>query len=174
MERKDRLNALEIALENETKEREFYLANAERTANPLGKAMFESIAAEELDHYERLKKLHDAWQKDGSWPETVPLKVKETNIRKVLASVVDKTADIPPADDDDLAALQKAIEFEARGVEFYRHLSSRLSDPKEQKFFSLLAGIEEEHYRSLKETEEFLKDPAAWFRTTERGGLDGA
>lgn len=63
MERKDRLNALEIALENETKEREFYLANAERTANPLGKAMFESIAAEELDHYERLKKLHDAWQR---------------------------------------------------------------------------------------------------------------
>ncbi|MBW2052603.1 MAG: hypothetical protein JRI85_10250 [Deltaproteobacteria bacterium] len=44
MNEKERLNALEAALNNETREREFYLKNAERTSNPLGKAMFKQIA----------------------------------------------------------------------------------------------------------------------------------
>ena len=40
----ERLNALEIALKNEMNEHHFYLKNAERTANPVGKAMFVQIA----------------------------------------------------------------------------------------------------------------------------------
>jgi len=39
---------------------------------------------------------------------------------------------------------------------------------------SITAKIEHEHYVSLKDTEEYLKDPAAWYRKTERSGLDGA
>ena len=52
MDDKERLNALEVALNNETREREFYLKNAERTKNPLGKTMFKQIAADELEHYD--------------------------------------------------------------------------------------------------------------------------
>ena len=37
MNEKERLNALEVALNNEMKEREFYLKNAERTKNPCRK-----------------------------------------------------------------------------------------------------------------------------------------
>lgn len=175
MEQKNRLNALEVALGNEKKEREFYLAQAERTRTPLGKAMFKEIADDELEHYERLLKLHETWKKDETWPETVPLVVKKTNVRDVFSAVVADAAGMPPGDDDDKAALKTAIEFEAKGVEYYRNLSSQVSDPREKKFFTLLADIEEEHFRSLRETEEFLHDPAAWFRATERGGgLDGA
>ncbi len=56
-----RMNALKFALENEQKEREFYLANARRTKNMAGKNMFKQIADEEKEHYEILKKLHDKW-----------------------------------------------------------------------------------------------------------------
>ena len=38
---KERLNALQVALNNEMKEHAFYLKNAQRTKNPVGKAMFE-------------------------------------------------------------------------------------------------------------------------------------
>jgi rubrerythrin len=44
---KERLDALQVALTNEMREREFYLKNAARTSNPAGKAMFQQIAAEE-------------------------------------------------------------------------------------------------------------------------------
>ncbi len=49
-----RLNALDTALKNEMNEHHFYKRNAERTRNTVGKAMFEQIAGEELEHYERL------------------------------------------------------------------------------------------------------------------------
>ena len=84
MDEKERLDALEVALNNEMKEREFYLKNAERTKNALGKAMFKQIGDDELEHYERLKQLKIEWDKKGIWPETIPLKVKGTEIKEIL------------------------------------------------------------------------------------------
>ncbi len=74
MNEKERLNALEVALSNELREREFYLKNAERTRNPFGKAMFKQFGDEELEHFERLKDLHRKWEKQEKWAETVPLR----------------------------------------------------------------------------------------------------
>ena len=105
----ERLNALEIALRNEMNEHHFYLKNAERTANPVGRAMFAQIAAEELEHHERLKQLADNWKKDRKWPETLPLKVKDTAVKYVFgkaAQAGEKTA----GDDDDLKAVRTAID----------------------------------------------------------------
>ena len=56
-----RISALAFALENEEREREFYLAQAKKTKNMAGKNMFKQIADEEKEHYEMLKKLHDKW-----------------------------------------------------------------------------------------------------------------
>jgi hypothetical protein len=49
-----------------------------------------------------------------------------------------------------------------------------ITDQKEKTFFGLLANIEHEHYVSLKDPEQYLIDPATWFREKEEGGLDGA
>jgi rubrerythrin len=174
MDKSQRLNALEVALNNEMNEREFYLNHARRTGNPVGKAMFNQIADDELEHYERLKALHEKWEKNERWPETVPLVVSETNVKNVLDRVVEKSRNMPQADTDDLAALEVATSFEAKGVDLYNSLSDSSTDPREKAFFKLLAGIEREHYLSLKDTEEYLKDPDSWFAKKERHGLDGA
>jgi len=174
MNEKERLNALEVALNNEMREREFYLKNAERTKNALGKAMFQQIGAEELEHYERLKQLHQKWEKQEKWPETVPLKVKDTIVKDILADLLQKVDEMRGGDDDDLEAVRTAIDFEAKGAKYYADLRDMVSDPKERQFFDLLARIENEHYLSLKDTEEYLTDPASWFRKVEHHGLDGA
>jgi len=171
---KDRLNALDVALNNEMREHEFYLKNAERTKNPVGRAMFLQIAAEELEHYERLKQLHESWSKDKKWPDTVPLKVKETIVKDILKDVVKKAANAPAGDADDLEALAEAIDFEGQGATYYARLRDNVTEPKEKAFFELLANIEHEHYVSLKDTEEYMKDPVSWYRKAERSGLDGA
>jgi len=171
---KDRLNALDVALNNEMREHEFYLRNAERTKNPVGRAMFLQIAAEELEHYERLKQLHESWAKDKKWPDTVPLKVKETIVKDILKDVVKKAANAPAGDADDLEALEEAIDFEGQGATYYARLRDNVEDPREKAFFELLANIEHEHYVSLKDTEEYMKDPVSWYRKAERSGLDGA
>ena len=168
-----RLNALEIALKNEMNENRFYTKNAERTANPVGKAMFAQIATEELEHYERLKQLADNWKQEKKWPETVPLKVNETSVRSVFGKAAQK-GNKTAGDADDLAAVREAIEFEAKGAKFYAELRDQSTDPKEKAFFGLLANIEHEHFASLKDTEEYFVSPGSWFQKHEKTSLDGA
>ena len=173
MNEKDRLNTLEVALNNEMREREFYLKNAGRTKNALGKAMFQQIADDELEHYERLKQLHQKWEKQEKWPETVPLKVKETVVKDILLDFIKKVDTSPEGDNDDLQAVRTAIDFEMKGAKYYAELRNRVSDPKEKQFFDLLSRIENEHYLSLKDTEEYLTDPTSWYRKMEHHTFDG-
>ncbi len=173
MNEKERLNALETALNNEMRERAFYLKHAARTKNPVGKAMFKQIGDEELEHAERLKELHAKWEKQEKWPETLPLQVKDTVVKNLLLDSV-KEVDIKSGgDDDDLEAIRIAIAFEAKGAESYAKLRDSVANPKEKEFFSLLAQIENEHYLSLKEVEEFMTDPESYYRRIEHHGLDG-
>jgi rubrerythrin len=81
------------------REREFYLKNAERTTNPVGKKMFKQIGDEELEHYERLKQLHQKWEKQEKWPETVPLKVKDTIVKDILVGLLKKVEEMSAGDD---------------------------------------------------------------------------
>ena len=170
----DRLNALEIALNNEMKEREFYLKHSERTSNPVGKAMFLQLADEELEHYERLKQLHGKWKKEEKWPESVPLEVAGSNLKTTMQKVTDVSQNLKPGDANDLEAVRTAIAFEAAGVKFYEELRNSSQDKREKAFFALLATIENEHLQSLLETEAFFLDPAQWYQQNEHGGLDGA
>ena len=174
MDGKERLNALEVALNNETREREFYIKNAKRTKNPLGKKMFKQIGDDELEHYQRLKQLHQKWEKQERWPETVPLKVKDTIVRDILLEFVKKIDMTARGDSDDLEAVRTAIDFEAKGAKYYAELRDSVSDLKEKQFFDLLSRMENEHYLSLKDTEEYFIDPASWYRKAEHHSLDGA
>ena len=171
---KERLNALQVALNNEIREHEFYLKNAQRTKNPVGKAMFTQIAGEELEHHERLKQLHEKLEKEKKWPETVPLQVKDTVVKALRREAVKNAPKTFNKDTDDLKAIQTAIDFEAKGAEAYAKLRDAVTDPKEKAFFNLLANIEHEHYVSLKDTELYLTDPASLFRVWESPDLDGA
>lgn len=173
MDRSERINALELALNNEKNERDFYLEHAGRTNNPLGKIMFQQIADDELEHYERLKELHEKWEQSQKWPESVPLVVKQTNVANTTKSILRQLDGKEESDADYLRAVEIAAEFEAKGMNHYAKLRDEVSDPREKDFFALLAGIEREHYLSLKDVEEYIKDPEGWLRRTERHSLDG-
>ncbi len=174
MKDEKRLNALAVALNNELRERKFYLANAERTSNSVGKVMFRQIGDDELEHYERLKHLHDAWAKAKKWPDTVPLRVKSTVVRDALKDMVRNVEKAGPGDVDDLQAIRTALNFEAWGEKYYADLRDEVSDPQEKEFFDLLSKMEREHFLSLKDLEELMTDPASWYRRHEHHGLDGA
>jgi rubrerythrin len=173
MDQKGRLDALQIALTNEMREREFYLKHAQRTKNPVGKRMFQQIGDEELEHYERLKQLHTEWAKAGKWPESLPLVVSNTVIKDVLLGVLKSVDAGAEKDADDLEAVRTAIDFEEKGAKYYEDLRDQVTEPKEKAFFDLLSKIEREHYLSLKEAEEYLVDPVSWFRKTEHPSADG-
>jgi len=137
-----RMNALAFALENEENEREFYLAHARKTKNMAGKNMFKQIADEEKEHFEILTKLHQKWEQQKKWPETVPLKVKPSLSGTILQSMSDKKSAQIAGTDEELKAVRTAIDFEARGVALYSKLEKQCTDFREKEFFQMLASVE--------------------------------
>lgn len=168
-----KMKAIEIALENEMKERDFYLQQSERTDNPVGKKMFAAIAEDENDHYNKLKTIHQQLEKDGKWPTDVSVVVQDTDVREVLKdlpNLADKTADSTA---DDKEAVKIAIDFEKKAHSFYTEMKEKASDPQEKSFFEHLAQIEWEHVQSLEDTLLFFENPATWYEQKERSQLDG-
>ncbi len=170
----ERIKALEVALNNEARERDFYLKHSERTTNPHGRSMFVSIASDEDEHYKRILELHKRLQKEGKWPETIPLQVKGTKVQEVIRKLVDSVDVSSQANRDDLEAVKIAIDFETKGEMFYDKLSKSVEDANEKKFYELLASMEKEHRLSLEDTYEYFKDPADWYRVKEKHHIDGA
>lgn len=169
-----KLNALETALNNEMREREFYLKCAEKTQNELGKRMFEQLAKEEEQHYNSLKILYEQGESRKGLPKEINAVVGNTNVRNVLLDLLRKIDLSQKTSEDDIGAIRKAIEFEKKGVVFYEQLSKEAETKEEKAFFGLLASMEQEHLLSLRESLEYFEDPASYFRGKEKGLLDGA
>ena len=170
----ERIQALEVALNNESREKEFYLKNAERTTHPMGKLMFASIASDEDEHYRRILALHKRLKEEGKWPETIPIEVKGTEVKDVLKKFVNSVDTSSKADRNDVEAVKIAIDFETQGELFYSDLAQKVENPREKKFYEFLASIEREHRLSLVDTMDFFQDPAGWYRIKERHHIDGA
>jgi rubrerythrin len=173
-ETKERIEALQVALTNEKREGEFYRKQAERSQDPLGKKMFQTLADDEAEHYQRILELHTKLSSEGKWPETLPLKVNNTEIRDVLKSVVEGIDTSAATDTSDMEAVKIAIEFETKGELFYKKLRESVEDSQEKNFYGMLEAIEREHRLSLEETYEYFKDPEGYFQRIEKPHLDGA
>lgn len=169
-----RIEALQVALNNEKNEAEFYRRHAERTKDPLGQQMFRTLANDEAEHYQRILELHKKLSNEGKWPETLPLEVNNTVVKDILNSVIESVNTSAQADTDDLEAVKIAIDFESKGEAFYKSLRQSVEDPQEKTFYGMLESIEREHRLSLEETYEYFKDPEGWFQKMEKPHLDGA
>ena len=170
----ERIQALEIALNNEAKERDFYLNHSKRTTNNLGKMMFATIASDENEHHRRIQTLHERLIKEGKWPETVPIQVKGTEVKAVILKAIESVGSSSKADMNDIEAVKIAIDFETKGEKFYSDLAKNVDNPMEKKFYEFLASIEGEHRLSLQDTLDYFQDPSGWLRVKERLHVDGA
>jgi rubrerythrin len=170
----DRMSSIELALKNEKTEMEFYRNEANRSRNPLAKAMFESLSKDEQEHMTRIQGLHQKLLSDGSWPEDVPIDVNDTNVPKILSELVGQVGSSDDHDNDDEKALERAIEFEAKGARFYAELADACENPAEKRFFLFLSRIEKEHHLSITDSLAYLRDPDGWMMQREGAGLDGA
>ena len=167
------IKAIDIALENELKERDFYLQNAQRTQSPVGKKMFETIAADEDEHYKRFKLLHENMGQGSTWPDKVSSIINDTNVMEVIKEIPNVKTETSQADADDIQAVKVAIEFESNGYSFYTDIANQCETEQERAFFSKLASVEKEHLDSLKDTLLFFEDPATWYEENEKGLLEG-
>ena len=170
---KPSLKAVQVALDNEMGEKEFYLEQGKRVTNPVGKKMFETIAAEEDVHYNKLKEIHSTLEATGQWPENISAVVDKTDIKKALKEMIDTADGGATSTTDDKEAVQIAIEFERKAYVFYKDLIAKTENADEKKFFEYMAAIENKHVLSLEDTLAYMEDPEGWLMTSEKALLDG-
>jgi len=170
----DKISSVKFAMDNEQREKDYYLKEAARSKNPVVKRLLETLAEEEEDHKRWIEKLHSKLLSDGAWPEDVNLEMKDSNVTEELKKLDYKAEATKAHDDSDLAALKAAVQFEKDAADFYSELVKKCENPREKEFFSFLAKIEHDHQLSIEDSLSYLKDPEAWFDASERHGLDGA
>jgi len=170
----DRMSSMELAINNEKSEMQYYLAQAKRSQNQVAKLLFETLAADETEHMKRIRALHEKLTADGSWPEDIPIEVAGTDISKRITDLITKKEASADHDNDDLEALRKAAKGEADGAKFYADLAASCVNPQEKTFFSFLSKIEREHLLSIQDSLFYLEDPEGWFAEKSSAGLDGA
>lgn len=170
----DKISSVKFAMDNEQREKDYYLKEAARSKNPVVKRLLETLAEEEEDHKRWIDKLHSKLLSDGSWPADVDLEMKDSNVKVELKKLDYKAEATSAHDDSDIEALRAAAQFEKDAADFYADLVKQCETEKEQKFFTFLANIEREHQLSIEDSLSYLQDPEAWFDASERHGLDGA
>jgi rubrerythrin len=163
------LKALKTAIQMEIDGKRYYQKAGRNSGNELGRKLFQSLALEEDIHRRKFESIYKVLQAQKTWPEVdfTPHQGKELKTLFAAAMLDVKAAD------DELEAIQTAMEMENKTRDFYLEQARQSSLEIEKKYYTILAGEESAHHAVLLDYFEYLKDPAGWFTIKERHSLDG-
>jgi rubrerythrin len=157
------LTALDKAMEVERQGKVFYEEAAALVRDPAGKAVFETLAKDEVEHIRLLQAEYDKISMDQDWMELGEAKVcQPTTPLKLFPSKKDAKLRIP-AKATDLKALKLAMDFEQRGYDAYVKAGAETDDTKGKKIFEFLAKQENSHFVFLQKTCDYLANQGAWY-----------
>lgn len=161
------MNALEIAAKMETDAIAFYTECAGKSANPIGKKLFLTIAEDEKRHLEYLNTL----LKGMPVPTT---NIDPMNrIRTVFEENKDKMLEKISATASEIDAFKVAMTMEKEGYEFYLKHAVEATDPQIKALFERLKAEEDKHYKVFSNSFSFLTDTGNWYMWDERAIVEG-
>jgi rubrerythrin len=142
--------ALGEAVKFESDGRDFYLRAAETARNPLAKAIFLALAADETDHVRRVREIYEELKDKPGWPNVEAMVARSSG---VLDAFEQAWATLPSSVVPDATAeeaLVRAADMEKRGLAFYRDRRAKASCPAEAEFFGRLIAEEEIHLGAIE------------------------
>ena len=160
-------DAIKTAIEFETKVTTNYDEAARKTADPVGKKVFETLAKEEQGHIAYLRSRLDEWKKTGhvtaaSLETAIPSAAKIKEGMSKLKANRDKR---PPAEGE-LRFLQRALELEVETSGFYKKMVAEL-DSEGQNLFKRFVEIEEGHVTIVQAQIDSVTGLGFWFDMQE-------
>ncbi len=165
--------ALELALKMEKEGREFYLKVGQMSKNELAKKLFLSLADAELEHIEKIKKIHDAIKGAGGWPEVDTTFVNGRLPHTVFTEAMDDLGKQAKATANELEAIRIGMDMENKSLLFYLDRGGQAVSGGEKQFYQALVVEERGHYMLLLDSYEYLIDPPAYFISKEHHAMDG-
>ena len=155
------MNVFEFAMQMEKDGEAFYREIANKTNNAGLQKIFNTLADEEVVHYNTFKKLY----------EKKTTKVVESNILEKAKNIFIELKDSGGLDlstePPQTEAYQKALEAEKESYTFYEQKAKETDDPEEEEILLTLAREERHHYRLLENIIEFISRPEQWLEDAE-------
>ena len=173
MEKKS-FEALQAAIKFEEDGRAFFLAANKKTEEKFGKTIFLSLADAELDHIQRIKTIYESLSKMGDWPDTPSLFMPKRPLKNTFEEAMEQINQNVKPTTGEMEAVKLGIQYEERGLKFYKDLSNEASHWLEKKFYTQLGNEERGHMLMLKDVEAYYDDPVHWFSEKEKSHWDGA
>jgi rubrerythrin len=154
----DLLSAIQVALEAEQKAAAFYADAAQKTANPLGRKLFDQLAEFERYHYEKLLDLEKSLRDEGAFIEYEGRELALPAPSEVTSKEAGKEADKMTAAE----VIRFAIDTERQAEERYTALAEQTVDPAGQAMFKQLASEEHSHYLILSDAYFSVSNRGVW------------
>ena len=149
------LDAIQMAMEAEQKAAAFYDETARKTANPLGRRLFEQLSEFEHYHYTKLAALEESLCKDGA---CIMYEGRELSF-----PVPDEVEKIKEADKmSAMGIITMAMEIKSKAKERYVALAEQTTDPDGQAMFKRLAEEEHTNHRILRDAYWSLNNHGVW------------
>lgn len=133
--------------------------------------LFATLADEEELHRSKFEEIYQVISNKRVWPKIDFHPNKGQTIKTIFAKAFEK-AQKPSA--SELEAVQTAIKMEIKSYDLYNSQSKTSASTAQKSFYEALAGEERGHHLALIDYQEYLTDPAAYFRTKEHHSFDGA
>jgi rubrerythrin len=164
-------DALKLAMEFEKEGLDYYRLAQDKCKHPLGKRMFESLAGDEINHMKRIKDIFDSLVSKGEWPSDLPMpRTQIKTVFKEAMTTIDKDIKL---DENDLDAIDWALQLEKKGYEFYHDIGQKSTKQEEKEFFNILAQEESVHIDILQKTREYLQHPWDFYLEEEHSIFEG-
>ena len=155
------VEALQLAIETEKKGYRFYRLAAKSTSDPKGKAVFNQLAQDEIEHMGVFTILYASLTNDEPWLtyEEALAKFGEAKPDEVIFP--DEPIESQEGFDD-LKALKEALEFEKKAVHFYQGQVQKVTGETAEAFYEKLVEIEEGHVKIIQAEIDSLAGTGFW------------
>ena len=183
------LGVLRRAMQIERNGYRFYIDVAERAVSERGKEVFRGLAADETNHLHLLLVEYEALESGKGWLDPDEALEQELDFDPANPDLpgeeypeptpIFAPARVPrlgrgvPSLDNDLAALEFAMETEQMSYDLYKTSAEEQPDQAAKEVYEMLAREENRHYVLLQNSRDYLLNNQTWWDTEELPFFEG-
>ncbi|KYK23142.1 hypothetical protein AYK25_02035 [Thermoplasmatales archaeon SM1-50] len=160
-------DAIKIAIQMEKDGHAFYTKAAAQTTSEMGRAVFESLAADEFVHLDTFQKIFQGRISSVAWEKLVQSNDKYVNLAVFPKDL--KTIENATPNSDELDALRIGMDSEKEAIDYYTLIMNDASDKEVKEILGEIINQEKNHYRILQQEFSHLSSTGLWYDPDPRG-----
>jgi rubrerythrin len=163
-EKVKKVTHLEFVLDFEKKGALMYMDLARTTKNPLGKKLFYSLAAEEVDHARIADEIHVKLHEKLSIEDIGNLPTVESKLKQLFESLNKEAVN---KELDNAKGYELALNMEKKGYEIYSGFLKEAKTELEKEFFVKMLEQEKNHIDAIANVYAYFTGNGDWMEEEE-------